>query len=267
MQDQLLALEKLQEVDSQIYDLQKSRNAIPAKINELKQSLEGIRGILAKERAELEASERYRREQNGELESSSQMIDAAKNKLGAVRNTKEFHAISKELEAQKRINGEKEEEILKLLEAIEAANRSIKAHEKEFNDLHKVVVAEEEAGAVQLADFDAKIAALEAQRGRALGGISAGVMRRYDHIRGKKSGLAVVRVIGGQCRGCNMQIPPQLFNILMRQKSLEQCPSCHRIMLYRPEDKPPPPPESEAKPEKPEKPAKATKAHSKPVQA
>ena len=247
MQEQLLALEKLQEVDSRIYELQKARNAIPAKINELKASLEGIRGILAKERAELETAERFRREQNGELESSSQMIDAAKNKLGAVRNTKEFHAISKELEAQKRINGEKEEEILKLLESIEAANRSIKAHEKEFNDLHKVVVGEEEKGTAQLAELDAKIATLTAQRQSALGGISAGVLRRYDHIRTKKAGLAVVRVVGGQCRGCNMQIPPQLYNILMRQKTLEQCPSCHRIMLYRPEPPKPEPPPKGAK--------------------
>ncbi|HEV8321355.1 MAG TPA: C4-type zinc ribbon domain-containing protein [Myxococcota bacterium] len=233
MQDQLLALEKLQEIDSQIWELDKARGAIPAKINDLKASLDAIRSILAKERAELEAAERYRREQNGELESSSNMIDAAKHKLGAVRNSKEFHAISKELEAQKRINGEKEEEILKLMEVIEQANRSIKAHEKEFNDLLKIVMAEEQAGQTRMAELDARIAALNEQRGRAMGGISAPVLRRYDHIRHKKAGLAVVRVQGGQCRGCNMQIPPQLFNILMRQKSMELCPSCHRIMIYR----------------------------------
>ena len=45
-------------------------------------------------------------------------------------------------------------------------------------------------------------------------------------------GLAVVSVRGGTCQGCNMNIPPQLYNVLQRGLSIETCPSCHRLIYW-----------------------------------
>ena len=45
-------------------------------------------------------------------------------------------------------------------------------------------------------------------------------------------GLALASVENGTCRGCNMNIPPQLFNVLQRGNSVETCPYCHRIIYW-----------------------------------
>jgi hypothetical protein len=47
-----------------------------------------------------------------------------------------------------------------------------------------------------------------------------------------RKGLAVVAVKDGTCRGCNMRIPPQLYNVLQRGNSLELCPTCNRIIYW-----------------------------------
>ena len=57
------------------------------------------------------------------------------------------------------------------------------------------------------------------------------VLKRYGTIRMRR-GLAVVSVRNGTCQGCNMNIPPQLYNTLQRGLSIETCPSCHRIIYW-----------------------------------
>jgi len=44
--------------------------------------------------------------------------------------------------------------------------------------------------------------------------------------------VGLVAVIEGSCSGCNMKLPPQLYNILQRVESVEQCPSCQRIIYW-----------------------------------
>jgi predicted nucleic acid-binding Zn-ribbon protein len=41
-----------------------------------------------------------------------------------------------------------------------------------------------------------------------------------------------VAVKNGTCQGCNMNIPPQLYNVLQRGVSIEICPSCSRIIYW-----------------------------------
>jgi hypothetical protein len=47
-----------------------------------------------------------------------------------------------------------------------------------------------------------------------------------------RRGLALAPVSNGTCRGCNMNIPPQLFNVLQRGTTIETCPYCHRIIYW-----------------------------------
>ena len=44
------------------------------------------------------------------------------------------------------------------------------------------------------------------------------MLKKYSAIRMKR-GLAIVAVHDGTCRGCNMRIPPQLYNIIQRGAS------------------------------------------------
>ena len=45
-------------------------------------------------------------------------------------------------------------------------------------------------------------------------------------------GRAVVSVKNGTCQGCNMNIPPQLFNLLQRGDSIELCGNCNRTIYW-----------------------------------
>jgi predicted nucleic acid-binding Zn-ribbon protein len=63
--------------------------------------------------------------------------------------------------------------------------------------------------------------------------IPPNVLKRYDQIRAKRAGVALAAVGGGRCLACNMGLPPQLYNTVIRGETIEICPSCNRIIYYR----------------------------------
>ena len=60
---------------------------------------------------------------------------------------------------------------------------------------------------------------------------------RYDNIQNKKSdGVALVKIEGGSCQGCNMVLPPQVISEVMIGATLHNCESCVRLLYYEPEE-------------------------------
>src|SRR4029079_726169 len=80
-------------------------------------------------------------------------------------------------------------------------------------------------------ELEGKIAAIRVDRDTVAAGIRPARLTRYGALRMRR-GLAVVAVRGGNCTGCNMNMPPQLYNVLQRGTSLETCPYCHRMIYW-----------------------------------
>ena len=59
------------------------------------------------------------------------------------------------------------------------------------------------------------------------------LVRRYETIREKRNGIAVISVWKEVCNGCHMNIPPQMYIELQRSQELRTCPNCHRIIYWR----------------------------------
>ncbi|MBI3754791.1 MAG: hypothetical protein HY265_01330, partial [Deltaproteobacteria bacterium] len=63
--------------------------------------------------------------------------------------------------------------------------------------------------------------------------ISPSLLKRYETIKQKRQGIAIVSVEGDACQGCYMNIPPQIYIQLQKGPSnLIFCPHCHRILYW-----------------------------------
>jgi predicted nucleic acid-binding Zn-ribbon protein len=82
-----------------------------------------------------------------------------------------------------------------------------------------------------MAEIEGKIAVIKVDRDKIAGGIKPDVLKRYGAIRMRR-GLAITTVRNGTCQGCNMNVPPQLYNVLQRGDTIETCPYCHRIVYW-----------------------------------
>src|SRR5262245_19327325 len=193
--------------------------------------LQKVEDLLSQERAQLGETERYKADQEAALRNEEQLAQKAKIKLQAVKNTKEYMASQRELETTRKLAQEREEEVLKLLGAIEESKKNIAAHEVDVGVIREAVEKEEDAGRKEIAKLEGQLAEERRGRDQVAAGVRPDVMRRYASIRMKR-GLAVVPVKNGTCQGCHMSIPPQLYNTLQRGKSIETCPNCNRIVYW-----------------------------------
>ena len=231
MREQLLLLEELQRHDARLQELEGELKSLPEKLQSSKQDLAKMEALLEKERQGLAETERFRREQELSLKEMEGNVSKAKAKLQGVKTGKDYMAAQREIEATRKMMGDREEEILKLIEVIEATKKTIAAHEADVGQLRTHVGEQEAQTMGRVREVEARVAEARGGREQVAAKVKPDVLKRYGSIRLRR-GLAVVPVVNGTCKGCHMTIPPQLYNIIQRGQSLEACPSCNRIIYW-----------------------------------
>jgi predicted nucleic acid-binding Zn-ribbon protein len=231
LRDQLRRLEELQQHDARIQELENSLKAIPAKLAATQTDLDRVEAMLTSERAGLTETERYYSEQKGLLTDDEQQVAGAKHKLTQAKNSKEYMAAQREIEQRRESLTGRETEIAKLVDAVDAKKKLLGDRATDVQALRDSIAKDGEVARARMAELEAKIAELRAERNALAAGVKPEVLKRYGTIRMRR-GLAVVSVRNGTCQGCNMNIPPQLYNTLQRGLSIETCPSCHRIIYW-----------------------------------
>jgi len=231
LRDQLKQLEELQTHDAKIQELEQSLKAIPAKLAATELDLARVEALLVAEGASLKETERYYAEQKGLVTDDEVQVAGAKHKLTQAKNSKEYMAAQREIEQRRESLAGREGEIAKLVEAVDAKKKLLGDRSSDVQTLKDSIQKDSEVARTRMNELEGKIAALRSERDALAAGIKPEVLKRYGTIRMRR-GLAVVSVRNGTCQGCNMNIPPQLYNVLQRGVSIEICPSCSRIIYW-----------------------------------
>ena len=231
LRDQLRRLEELQQHDARIQELENALKTIPAKLATTQADLARVEGMLSTERSALGETERYYAEQKGLLGDDEVQVAGAKHKLSQAKNSKEYMAAQREIEQRRESVAGREGEISKLVEAVDAKKKLLADRSSDVETLKDSIQKDGDVARARMAELEGKIAALRAERDALAAGIKPEMLKRYGTIRMRR-GLAVVSVRNGTCQGCNMNIPPQLYNTLQRGQTIETCPSCHRIIYW-----------------------------------
>ncbi len=248
MKDQLKLLLEVQRHDARIQELAGMQKVWPQKLEALNGDLKKVEAMLAKERGQLEETESWRRKQEAEQKDEEAALLKAKQKSGMVKNTKEMMANERELQATRKMAQDREEEVKKLVGAVDTAKKSITQHEADFETLKKHVSDETAAAQAKVVEVAGQIAEERKLRDVAAKRVEPSAMKKYSTIKMRR-GLALVPVKNGTCGGCNMNIPPQLYNTIQRGNSIEMCGNCNRIIYWdklleetdgRPTEKPEP---------------------------
>ena len=231
MKEQIKLLIELQSHDAKIQELEGMKKVWPQKLEALHGDVKRVEELLALEHGQLDETELWRRRQEDERRAQEAELLKAKQRSSLVKNAKEMMANERELQANRKASQEREEEVVKLVGAVETAKKSIEQHEADLTALKQHVTEEEAAALKATAEIEAQIVEARKLREEAAARVNPQVLKRYSSIKMRR-GLALAPVKNGTCQGCNMNIPPQLFNILQRGNSIEVCGSCHRIIYW-----------------------------------
>lgn len=230
MQEQLKLLEALQLIDCELQEFEDALTALPEKLNSLKDDVNRVGTLIEGERARLRDAENYKNSVENALQTEMDQIGKSKSKMQAVRNSKEYMAIQREFETTRKTTSDREEELTKLREAMAKVEERIKQHETELQALRSHVAEEEAETLSKIKALQDRVATQRIRRETMLSTIPVELLRKYEDIRRRRKGKAVVQIMRGVCTGCHMKVPPQLFNVLKTFSSVETCPNCQRII-------------------------------------
>ena len=229
----LKALVDLQEIDVRIRDLEKDKEQIPARMEEIDSLLAGKDEKLSGEKNLLDEAELARRMLESDLKAEKEKIKKWESRLNEIKTNRDYQALSREIEAARKANLGIEDEILRKMQDIEDLKTSISQKEEDLAEESKTLLVEHAELKEKLESINARLEEEQSVRAKAQVSVSGRWSRQYDTIRKRRDGVAVVAVLDEHCQGCHMGIPPQLYNIVLRGQQIEICPFCHRILYYK----------------------------------
>jgi len=223
----------LQEVDDEIIILQEEIEKAPLELTGLETQLAEFddRRVQIDERMEILKDQQ--KKLAFEIEEDAGKIKKSKNKLMLVGNTKEYHAMMREMDSLEKLNRMREEEQV-------AVNEELARQDGATGDLDEEMAGVKEQYATLKATLDErldeankKLENLVRKRKKACKVVPPPILGRYEFIRERMENPVIVPVTNGVCLGCNIMIPPQAYNDLQKGKQILSCPNCQRLIYWK----------------------------------
>ena len=226
-------LEQLQEIDLRIDLLKNSQKSINEEISGIEDGVSGVREELARLNERILLLEQEKGEREELLATEHENIRRSESHLKEIKTNKEFQAIGREISAAQKQTAELEEQILRMIGQVEelrgeSATQSASLAELEQNTAQRSKEKLAEISAIQQ-DINSDLA----YRDEITRHLPANLIRRYNTLREQRRGQAIAIARDGYCLGCNMQLPPQLYNSLFRGDEMISCPHCQRVLILK----------------------------------
>ncbi len=231
MDDQITLLKELQELDQKLnridqdqHNLEAERRAMDAEVVRIREMMEALQESISETEGKLtELRQALDREQAN--------VVKAEKRLPEIKTQKEYLAVLKEVDAAKKMvrdlteqSAQKRAEIQGLQQEVEEKQQTVDALESQSFERRREI---EEA----LKSFEGYRQSLAEQRQAQLKPLPRNLQRNYQLLVERRGGIAVVEARNGTCHGCNMHLPPQLFNSLLLAQDIKTCPHCNRLLF------------------------------------
>ncbi len=229
----ILPLLRLQETDQEIERIERRLRKIEEERKALLKELEEAEGRLSELENSVEKKRKELKELKEKIEEEERALENTERKLTRVRKDVEYKALLREKSKHEDnilkmsyelddISGELEslkEEVSREKPKLE---RRIKDIKEELDDLDY----EEKAGKRKLED-------LVKQREERCKSVEQSLLNFYEEARKRFENGVIVKVEEEVCTGCGMKVPDVLFSKMLKDKSIEVCPSCGRYIYYK----------------------------------
>jgi len=228
---QLVTLQTIDlEIDKIDSAVKSEQNRLDDRISALAVREATINELLEK----ITAHEKENRTLEDEVADKMSHVRERQSKMMQVQTGREQTALLKEIEDAKKNAKENEERMILLMEDTEKLRSQSEGEKNLLKGEKKLVSEETENVRSNIEKINKGKKAKDAERNRQAKKVKENTLRKYNTLRERRNGLAVVNVVAGVCQGCFMAIPPQRFNMLLRGDMMFDCPTCQRIMYYAP---------------------------------
>ncbi|MBI3268526.1 MAG: hypothetical protein HYZ53_05845 [Planctomycetes bacterium] len=224
-------LKEIQQIDLEIHRALKGKKERPAVLARETQEMERrkkaqeakaleLKGL----KAEAEAKEKQ------DLAEKTDRITRLGAGLNQAKSNKEYAAITAEINSVKSDRGLIEEQVLVLMNKVEACAKELEELKRSCGESEKALEEARRQVEAELVTIEQSLEGLREKRKGLTGKVDGDLLKVYERIqKNKADGVALAAVVDGCCQGCHMGLTSQDVNLLLRGKDTILCRSCNRI--------------------------------------
>jgi len=234
MKEQIKVLVKLQYLDTETARIKSTLNDVSKKLENLDSSLIEIEQTITNQESVLDELKKQYRDYESDAKMNFAKNKKSQEKLRSVKTNKEYQSLLKEIEDVKSKNSLIEDKMIECLDRIDETEEIIAKKKDDYLQLSDHIKSEKQNIEQEAGIDKKKLDELDLDRNNVSGLIDSQLFKKYLVIKEQHhGGLAVVPVKDAVCHGCNVNLPPQLYNELFKYNSLKFCPNCQRIIYLK----------------------------------
>ena len=233
MQAQIEILASLQTVDREIREQTSRKQKLLEELRVTERQIVAKKGEIDALSAIYAEREKVRIEKDRVFQEEGKKAMDKRMRMNRIKNAKELQALQREIELMRQANGELEEELIKIMQEIDAVKAQVQTKESEMAAMQEEWQRKQNELQVEINGIDAAVSEASRRRQSIASQVTGDLITRFELIFSRRGGTAVVEVAGGICQGCYMNLPPQLWKEIIRNEKVHLCPSCQRILFVK----------------------------------
>jgi predicted nucleic acid-binding Zn-ribbon protein len=227
-----LGLYRLQQVDSQIDQIQ-------ARLNSIQQTLEND-VVLRAANEQLMAADSNHKDAEDSLELRESEVEKQQIKIqqteaslygGKVHNPKELQDLQKEIVSLKRYLETLEERQLAAMLTVEEAEKVLQTAGTDLEHVQSNLKEQNKDLTKESETLRRDLERLNSERQAVVTDIASQALNVYDQLRKQKRGIAITTVTDNSCQACGTTLTPSQQQTARSTSQLFHCPTCGRILF------------------------------------
>jgi len=231
-EERLIALARLQIIDSKIDEIRNVRGELPLEVQDLEDEITGLQTRIDNLHTEVDEINARIQERKIAIEDGKALIKKYEDQRMNVRNNREYDSLTKEIEYQGLEIELAEKRIKEDQYALEVKQEAIKQAQANLDE-RKIDLENKKKELTEIVsetERDEKELLAKSEENEQY--IEDRLLAAYKRIRSNaRNGLAVVAVERDACGGCFNKIPPQRQLDIRMHKKIIVCEYCGRILV------------------------------------
>tara|TARA_B100001245_G_scaffold180727_1_gene138856 strand:- start:201 stop:905 length:705 start_codon:yes stop_codon:yes gene_type:complete len=227
-------LVELQDIDSQLDDLNGLLGDLPKMVEELNEQESRLISKLKEDKTRLKdinLSLKKSETANSEIQ---EKINKLTDQLFLVTNNKQYDALTNEIDHFKEQKDENDSHIISSMDEKEILEKSMNENETSLEDLKTDLGIRRKKLETALSETSEEKAALEKSREEQISKIDFSTIQIYTKVISARSGVAVVSLSGDACGGCGAALPIQMASeIRAAAAHTHRCDNCGRFVYSK----------------------------------
>lgn len=238
MHQDLELLLKLQVIDYDLGELERSKEYLPDMMQNLNHEIEEAQRRHTEALAALEAARIRQASLELEVKTKETNLQKYQQQMMSIKTNKEYDALVAEIDMIKNTVSDQETELLETIDEIQTLEESIddlaeKSKHLADNNVKQLGVLQQKVDSI-----GEKVSGKEDERKQTLSSIPKPIMSIYERVRRGKGGTPVVSVKKRACGSCYKALTPKKVQEIRKADRIHTCDTCGRLLYWDEQESP-----------------------------